>query len=331
MGFKFELFGNLKKKVPMPTSKAPKTNISDDLSSIPDMASQSTPMPPMPAINNTPMPQPQTQMNLNSDIPQPQMVALPQASPQIMADVNNLVAKGVPEADMVKELKDKGYNFQEIDDALGQAIKTQVSGENLSAINPAMAAEQPTSNDVTDTSSDFSEQMQYQSESSRDSNLEAMIESVVEDRLSLFKKQIDKINVSIDDIKSEIENLDVSLKSVENHTDNTITDIKKEMDVQRDDFSKVLPKITSIEVAFKDVVPNIIDAITNINEKLHMTAKEIDVESLDVDESIEDKDNSIKDKPEQKEEVSSDVNIEEEKSKPKEAEISVENDNKDSF
>ncbi len=277
MGMKFELFGNLKKKSNPPASGAQELNTSTDLG-LPPM-SDDIPAP-LPQMDNSIPPLPPTQ-------PTSAVPPAPQPNPNIVADVADLASKGIPEAEMVQQLKSKGYNFKEIDTALGQAIKSQVSGENLSSLEPGMAAEQPQDINVVpqDQPSGFSQQMMNQTDVTRNDNLEAMIESIVEERLASFKTVIENINASITDIRSEIENLDTSLKSVETRTESTVSDVKKEMDVLRDDFSAVSPKVSSIERAFKDVVPNLVDAISQVNDKLHIHSETINTDSIDLDVS----------------------------------------------
>ncbi|MCK4808903.1 MAG: hypothetical protein KAS90_04740 [Candidatus Aenigmarchaeota archaeon] len=279
MGFKFKLFGNLKKKdVP----KEHPAQVAENAAApgmVPGMASSSPEPVPSPGMGQA-----------DSHMSQP-----PAA---ITGDINALVAKGTSEADMVKELKAKGYNFKDIDNALGQVIKSQVSGENLSSLAPEMSAEQPVQ-DASGASSmppDFSQQLQQQEAVTRSNSLEAMIESVVEERLASFKTMIDKIMGSIEDIRAEIDNLDTSLKMVETRTDSTVSDIRKEMDLLRDDFSDVSPKVSSIEKAFQDVVPNLVEAISEVNEKLHIKSKEIDTGSLNLEQDIEKEDKEEKDK-----------------------------------
>ena len=275
MGMKFELFGNLKKKPP--SSGAPSTQNFN--------ASTDTGMPSM--SDNMPAPMPSTESSMPPLPPaQPTSSFQPasQPNPNIMAAVNDLASKGMPEAEMVQALKAKGYNFKEIDTALGQAIRSQVAGEDLSSLAPGMAAEQPQEMGAMpqDQPSGFSQQMMGQTEVTRNDNLEAMIESIVEERLASFKTLIENINGSIADIRSEIENLDTSLKSVETRTESTVSDVKKDMDVLRDDFSEVSPKVSSIERAFKDVVPNLVDAISQVNDKLHIHSETINTDSIDL-------------------------------------------------
>ncbi|MCK4927459.1 MAG: hypothetical protein KAS11_03260 [Candidatus Aenigmarchaeota archaeon] len=300
MGFKFELFSKLKKK------DTPKEH--------PAPVAENTAAPGM--MPNTPSGLPEPVPSPGMGQTDPQMSQLPAG---ITGDINALVAKGTSEADMVKELKAKGYNFKDIDNALGQVIKSQVSGENLSALAPEMSAEQP-AQETSDNSGlppDFSQQLQHQEEVTRSNTLEAMIESVVEERLASFKTMIDKITGSIDDIREEIDNLDTSLKMVETRTDSTVSDIKKEMDILRDDFSEVSPKVSSIEKAFQDVVPNLVGAISEVNEKLHIKSKEINTESLDLEPDV--KEDSKKDKVDDKDDIAPSSEKHEDESKGKDS------------
>ena len=300
MGFKFKLFSKLKKKDTPKEHPAPVAENTATHSMMPNTPSGLPEPVPSPGMGQT----------------DPQVSQLPAG---ITGDINALVAKGTSEANMVKELKAKGYNFKDIDKALGQVIKSQVSGENLSALAPEMSAEQPAQETSGNSGlpMDFSQQMQHQEDVTRSNSLEAMIESVVEERLASFKTMIDKITGSIDNIREEIDNLDTSLKMVETRTDNTVSDMKKEMDILRDDFSDVSPKVSSIEKAFQDVVPNLVEAISEVNEKLHIKSKEIDTKSLDLEPVV--KGGSKKDKVDDKYDIAPSSEKHEDESKDKES------------
>ncbi|MFH1127070.1 MAG: hypothetical protein ABIG84_07350 [archaeon] len=42
--------------------------------------------------------------------------------------INELTAKGLPESEIIRTLKDEGYSFKEIDDALNQSVRNEVVG-----------------------------------------------------------------------------------------------------------------------------------------------------------------------------------------------------------
>ncbi|MEA3229683.1 MAG: hypothetical protein U9P44_02100 [archaeon] len=263
-GYKFELFGNLKKKKNKQVHNTAGAEIAPSLSD---------------SEISSPAPQPPLSSGIAPN---------PNPSSNIAADVNALVSKGMSEADMVKELKSRGYSFKEIDNVLGQAIKSQVSGENMPSMAAPVAAEQPELNIAPETSPpDFSKQMDYQKEHTKMESLEAMIESIVEERLVSFKQLIDATTESQNSLKGEIENLDTSLKMLETRTDNAVSDIKKEIDLLRDDFSTIEPKISSIESAFKDVIPNLVEAVSQVNEKLHIHSKALDKTSFDFEDNLD--------------------------------------------
>ncbi len=42
--------------------------------------------------------------------------------------INELTAKGLPESEIIRTLKDEGYSFKEIDDALNESVRNEVTG-----------------------------------------------------------------------------------------------------------------------------------------------------------------------------------------------------------
>ncbi len=270
MGFKFELFGNLKKHA------APGSKDSDN-----DKGSYgSLGQPSMDTSGNMGNIGP---MDMN-----PTPSGMVQGS-DATEDANRLFSQGMSEGEVVQQLKSQGYDFSQIDNALGNTIRNQViSGTQQQPqssygdsygqqqVQRLQAQIQQGDQSQNNEGSYFNQQQQLEQQmdnsrflSQRDA-VEALIESIVEERLSSFKSMIDKTTGSIEELRSEIENLDKSLKVVESHTQDTSSDLRKEMDTLRDDISLVAPKVSSLEHAFKDVVPNIVDAISEINEELHM-------------------------------------------------------------
>ena len=45
--------------------------------------------------------------------------------------INELTAKGLPESEIIRTLKDEGYSFKEIDDALNESVRNEVTGAPL--------------------------------------------------------------------------------------------------------------------------------------------------------------------------------------------------------
>ena len=62
--------------------------------------------------------------------------------------INELSAKGFAEADIIRTLKDEGYSFREIDDALNESVRNEVTGAQPPMAGPQQGQAFPTAQDM---------------------------------------------------------------------------------------------------------------------------------------------------------------------------------------
>lgn len=175
--------------------------------------------------------------------------------------VSQMVSQGLGEADIIKELKLKGYSFSQIDQALNSVLKSSVNNRPVPPAPQYQAQSYQKQPAQTAQVIDESQAYPHFNE-----NIDAHIETIVEERLDSFKSEISNIEKDMEKIHDQIENLDVSMKQLEQRVQDTVDGISRKFDALEAKFEEVEPKISSIEKAFKDVIPNLIDNVREITE-----------------------------------------------------------------
>ncbi|MBW6452058.1 MAG: hypothetical protein K0B02_05015 [DPANN group archaeon] len=211
---------------------------------------------------------------------------IPSNTQQIPTElITQLSSQGLSEAEIIKQLKQKGYSFGQIDQALNATLKSSIDNRpvtHLGVFNNTQFNTQPQA-----IQQHQQPNMQQQIPQRTDSMLEAHIETIVEERLEMLKNTIESIENALERTHEEIDNLDISMKQLEKRNQETIEIISNKFDSLDTKFDNINPKIVSIEKAFKDVIPNIID---NMRELTEIVKKEkhvdIDMSEINIDKPI---------------------------------------------
>lgn len=188
-----------------------------------------------------------------------------QQKPVPIQRVHELSAEGWSEADIIKRLKEEGYSFGEIDSALNQAISSNIAkdrnvllaGIPSTDIMPQSNVETPQPIAQEQYQTQLTQQLDYES-------IEPWIEAVVEERLAYFKGVQDKINQDLLNVAEEINNLDKSLRVIENKNDDDLVTMHKQIGDLVARVESIEPQIESLEKAFKDTIPNLVDSIRQV-------------------------------------------------------------------
>lgn len=221
-----------------------------------------------------PMSQPQISM--------PTAVPMKQAATPIAASrALELSRQGLSEADIISAMQAEGYGFEEIDAALNEALKTEVSGpqqegEQDYGLRKGFDFTNMQASSARETLAPLPQEglqaMQLTPEeiiNRKFEELEEMLESLIEekvgktmDAISLQKDKLQNLELKLKDIDESLENFQKSVDSVKKQMDDT----KNEIDVKLSEFE---PRLNSLEKAFKDVIPNIVDSMRELKEIVH--------------------------------------------------------------
>ncbi len=237
------------------------------------------------------------------ETPIEQPISQTQASGPAMAipfdEVAAMIQNGLSEAEIIQILKEEGYEFNQIDEALNSVLKTTVTGDTP----PAAAGTPPQNNgqppaDTQDPQM-FGHDFQAQSEfGSTDEDLSPMnaqpqnsaeMEKEIQEieeynrRMEELEKTVNAlVNEKIGRIDELKKNLEIGMQTITKE----VQTIKQEMNAEltkTNDFegketedvlditeklADLEPRLKAIEKAFKDIVPNLVENVRDIRELL---------------------------------------------------------------
>lgn len=198
------------------------------------------------------------------------------------------------EANIINNLKSQGMGYDEIDKTLNQNIKNAVlnqSGDGTLFYNEDFVqgldqnnelqnsntatrfgtpkedlrpliyeVEQPVSNTETeDTSEDYEILME---------EVEEIVNNILEKKYTKFEDLKTELSNQISDIDERISSLEKTLESISSKLDNLEKDTEKKMESVKVKYEQLYPQLEGVEKAFKDIIPNLVDAVKELQERL---------------------------------------------------------------
>jgi DNA-binding transcriptional MerR regulator len=200
----------------------------------------------------------------NSSVSSPAAIAH-----SLVPKILQMADSGMAEGEIVSHLKAEGYAFEEIDAALAEALKSGVSGRP-----PQAETFHPPQPELHAPS--LQQQILPPHQLTQDEIIEKKFEEIEEITEALVDEKMEKIMQKVvlnKDIMNALkEKLEALTKAVTS-TQETITSIKKQMEENRNEteakFTEIDPRMNSLEKAFRDVVPSIVDSIRELKEIVH--------------------------------------------------------------
>ncbi len=197
--------------------------------------------------------------------------------------VKEYVASGMPEAEIIKTLKNSGYSFREIDAALNNALKTGVGAETYN--EDASLQESTPATDIVEPLTVIPEENKIVapqvfagddegSEKINVEELEEIVNSIADEKMRAFKIDIEKSTNSIVVFAEKLNSVSNGLESIKMAGEKTNAETEKKIGELHAKLDEIEPKILGLERAFKDIMPNLVDSVREVKEALHeMRAK----------------------------------------------------------
>ena len=199
---------------------------------------------------------------------QPQQQHISQKQP-VEDRVTFLISQGLAEPEIIKVLKDEGYSFQEIDSGISTVLKSTVSDQ---------PPEVPEENTIPDelsplivTEEDQRSPQKVQSEMIEQMN--AIMEQMMEEKLSIFSSELDRIDSKFESIEGKIQKAIAQITDFEaaEKRDEAKEDAKiQEINAKETDLE---PRIASLEKAFKDIIPGLVESIRELRETINSSKR----------------------------------------------------------
>lgn len=228
---KFKLFGRLKKEEPVAAAPAP-------------------PPQKQPQAGNAP------QQNNAPSRPLPE------------ERVTVLLSQGFAEPEIIRVLKEEGYSFQEIDSGITNVLKQKVSNDPaaFNASFQGMPVEdlspvfRPNQADVMRDENDRRDKTAVIEE------MEEVIETLIEEKFSRVLEELERADKKFTDLNEKFHALNVKLDTIESQGKGTFAAEIDKINAVNTKEETLEPRIASLEKAFKDIIPNLVDSIRELRE-----------------------------------------------------------------
>jgi len=223
------------------------------------------------------------------------------SGPVPLSEIQSLRNAGLSDKDIIKRLRDKGYDYKEIERAMLQSLKTQVSQpepkeektqEPFSTKSFSSQEELPTFDDFfkpttpiresrkdfgeTEFSPIFSEEQSMQEETvSPEVTIEEIVEGIMEEKWQPMHKELELITNEQENIRKEIAELKALISKIPG--EETKSNIFVKVQEIEEKLNEIEPKVNGLEKAFKQFLPSLTENIrmlSNLVERLKERGKE---------------------------------------------------------
>lgn len=203
--------------------------------------------------------------------------------------VRNLSARGMPENDIIRVLRGEGFSFEQIDQALAQAVRIEIAGPAPSSFQelPPLPKEfAPTPTEEREAREEFlpptstevpsapilpeEELLPLEREAPASSvglaETEAVVEEMIEERFSEVVNRFSAVDDRIKKVDERALTLNVQISDLNKQLREAQDALRLNIDGVNVKISDLEPRIASLEKAFKDIIPNLVDTVREVRE-----------------------------------------------------------------
>lgn len=222
--------------------------------------------------------------------------------------VNEMFKYGLSERDVIETLRKEGYSAPEVSEALNRVIKTGVEAKPASretpsdmtifpeeptipeGVNPAMQSPIPASAfgvgeaPVMETEQpeerwpeelpEFPEMPMSISGAPTHEEIEEVVEVLVEEKWNELVRRLESIERRFANMDAKFREIDLQLASFKESGMGGQETLEGKIDEQKENFSNIEARLGSIEKAFKETLPSMIESVRTISEITERLKKE---------------------------------------------------------
>lgn len=175
-------------------------------------------------------------------------------------EIQKLISRGMSDKDIIKQFKSQGYSYEQIENAMLQAVKVGV-GEKEEA------PQEPSFSDIPELEEKPSEDMLPDVFSGGEAEnpetiIEELIEGVVEDKWQKFEERLNKLESEIDN--ATVTAKQAGLKSMVIAPTNDVA--ANELNARLDEMEA---RVGGLEKAFKQFLPSLTKNIESLSQMIH--------------------------------------------------------------
>jgi len=183
--------------------------------------------------------------------------------------VKELSDKGFSEPEMIDVLRKEGFSAEEIDRALTQALELKVSGTPASqpSFQPAQPQPAPQMPQIPEPS------LQYP-QTAEAFGTEELIESIVNERMADVDQRLVEFNAKNAELERNVSNLHHQLSIMTKGRSQAEQTIIARMESLKDSIEDMEAKMSSLEKAFKDALPALIESVRSLIDLVQKVKRE---------------------------------------------------------
>ena len=187
--------------------------------------------------------------------------------------VRELSDKGFSEPEIIDVLRKEGFSADEIDRALTQVLKLGVSGQQEEP-SPLptfqdLQTQQPYGGEMPEMPE---RSLQYPQPEAY--GTEELIESVVQERMGEVDQRFTELVAKQADLERSIANLHHQLTIMSKGRSETEEAILTKIDSFKDSIDDINARLSSLEKAFKDALPALIESVRSLTDLVQRMKKE---------------------------------------------------------
>ncbi|MFH0890198.1 MAG: hypothetical protein V1836_03615 [Candidatus Aenigmatarchaeota archaeon] len=213
----------------------------------------------------------------------------PQETGRGEAPVNKVVSmsnQGLHENDVSSNLKQEGYSEPEIHSAMMTAVKegvTQQRQQPAQQQQPEFQAPEPeptgydfpVENQEPQPAPEWEPSMPEMgtipvalSGTPGATEIEEVVEAVVEEKWKQLEFRIDAIEKRFDAVNERLHDIDLQMRTIKESSHFATGGIEGKIDQYRENIDQIDARIGSIEKAFKETLPSMIESVRSVNDTL---------------------------------------------------------------
>ncbi len=193
--------------------------------------------------------------------------------------VKEMAGRGFSEPEMIDVLRREGFSAEEIDRALSQALRIGVTSQSpaptvnpnpshLPTLEELMPTEPPQGNpQIPETSlpQDYYEQ---------NYSTEEYFDTLIQSRVSGWTEKINEFAVRYEEIEKRVATIQDQLSELSKIRSGEQQEILNKIDVFSETVTDSNTRITSLERAFKEILPALIESVRGLSDLVQKMKKE---------------------------------------------------------
>ncbi len=187
-------------------------------------------------------------------------------------EIRRMASKGMSDRDIIKDLKGRGYSYNDIEKAMLAAVKEGVNEPSApSAEMPSeefFAPSQPQQLQPSYELPTFEEeQPQFVNPEQTENMMEELIEGVIEDKWNKFEDRMSKIEDSFEKAKAEMKQWQI--KQDQQRRESPTKELELRISEMSEQLEDIDARVGGLEKAFRQFLPALTKNIESLSQLIH--------------------------------------------------------------